>query len=373
MEKLTVALLVEHLKLELDACGISLREAEKRVDRSIRHKLSEGKHDLLTFQDILDILDAAGIDRKSFFARLLGLDGPLPLAFLKPSEKAKWTKNQEKLLASLESMAAGGSKGWEEVQSRLAELETQFENQPRKAEAAAWKLLASCREPGATVAVLTVLATLSVPSRAFPLLILAFEILGPQIECAAGGRLLSAVGRYYIKAGFEEDALIVLQSQALPRLLLYDKAAEQGRVFFRIARVAGILRRESLRVAALRNAAALGGDRIRFAAMQLLAFQELNAGHSTTASDLYDEIVRLPYFRKAGRRAQVYIDWSRMTAHLAAGHLGPGDEPDFRAVIEKTRAVLDSREQLRPPWISCSSSGLSASPRAAANIWRQTS
>lgn len=346
MEKVTVAQAVEQLKLELVACGVSLREVEKRVGRSIRHKLAEGKQDLLTFQDLLDILDAAGIESKPFFARLLGLDGPLPFALLKPRESPIWSKSRQRVLAALETMTAAGSRGFETVQERLAELETQFENQPGKAEAAAWKLLASCREPGAVVDVLLVLATFSNPSRSFHLLSLAIEILGPLTECAVGGRLSSAIGRYYLKAGFNEDALVILQSQALPRVLLFGNAAEQGQVYYRIARVAGTLGRNSLRIAALRNAASVGGDRIRFAAMQLLAFQQLNDGHAAEAADLYDEIVKLPYFQAVGRRARATVAWSRISAHFVAGHLGPGDEPDFRAIVEETRAVLDPGEQI---------------------------
>lgn len=347
MEKMTVDRAVEQLKVELAARGMSLRQAERHFGRSIRHKLANGKKDVLTFREFLELLEAVEIESEPFFARMLGLGRPIAFELLKPVEKGpSWPKNRERLLTSLEGMTAAGNKGFEGIRKELSRLEDLFEDQPRKAEAEAWELLEACKEPGAVVGVLAVIALFATPYKAYPLLALATEILGPQYECAVGGRLAGAVGRYYAKVGLYKDALEILQTQALPRLLLFGNQDEQAHAFYRIGRIAGILGLEDLQAAGLRKAAALGGNRLQLAAMQLLAFQELNTGRFLSAAEMYDEIAELPYLRVAARSVKAYVEWSRMSAHFAAGHLGLGDEPRFRAVVAETTAVLGDRDQV---------------------------
>ncbi len=347
MEKITVEEAVAQLKVELAARGMSLRKAEKCLGRSIRHKFWDRNEDALTFQEFLDLLEAVEIESKPFFTRLLGLGKPIAFEALKRVDKdPQWPKNREKLLESFDNLTAAGRRGFEDIRDDLARLETLYEEQPRKAETEAWKLLESCSEPGAVVAILAVIATFSPPAKAYPLLALATEILGPQYDSALGGRLASAVARYYAKVGLNKDALEILQTQALPRLLLFGSHDEQAHAFYRVGRLAGILGLEHLSAAGLKKAASMGGDRLQFAAMQLLAFQELNAGRAGAAAGMYDEIAELPYFQTAARSARAYVGWSRMTAHFAAGHLGPVDEPRFRAVVAETKAVLGDRDQV---------------------------
>lgn len=87
MEKVTAWETVERLRLELECLGISHREIERRVGRSFRQNLAEGKEDQLAYSELLECLEAAGIEQQGFFARLFGIGNPLSFDLLRPKEE----------------------------------------------------------------------------------------------------------------------------------------------------------------------------------------------------------------------------------------------------------------------------------------------
>lgn len=346
MEKVTARETVVRLRLELECREISHREIERRLGRSFRHRLEEGKEELLPHSELLVCLEVAGIEPPAFFSRLLGIGSPLSFDLLRPAEKATWPDGKRKILDELENMAAAGSKGFEAFRAELLRIEVLRESNPRRAESAAWKLLAQERQPGAVVGLLAAIALGSARAKAYELLKLASDILGPHMTNAAGGKLATAVGRFYTKAGFPRDAITVLRTQALSLVVLFGTKEEQAQVHFHIAQAAAMVGLDSLQVAALRQAADSGVESIGFAAKQLLAFQELNTGDVKLASQMYDDLIASPFFQRAGRRARAYITWSRLNAHFLAGNLGPGDEPAFEAAVEEARAILEEPDQV---------------------------
>jgi hypothetical protein len=346
LEKVTARETVGRLRLELECRGISHREIERRVGYSFRQNLAEGKEEQMTHSELLKCLEVGGIEPRAFFWRLFGMGSPLSFDLLRPAEKATWPDSKRMILDELDKMAAAGSAGFEKFRGELLRIETLRENDPRRAESEAWKLLAQKRQPGEVVGLLAVIALGSARARAYELLTLASEILGPQTTSAAGGKLATSIGRFYTKAGFPRDAITVLTTQALSVMVLFGTKEEQARIHFHIAQAAAMVGLDSIQVAALRQAAVLGSETIEFAAKQLLAFQEVNTGDVRLASQMYDDLIASPFFLKAGRRARVYITCSRLHAHVLAGNLGPADEAEYKAAVEETRAILDEPDQV---------------------------
>jgi len=316
------------------------------MGRSIRHKLVPGKEEQIAYRDVLDILEAAEVETSSFFARLFGIGNPLSFDLLRPAEKPGWPKRKREIVQALESLTAAGSDGFEEARPRLLEIEALREANPRAADAAAWKLLNSDPRPGAAVGILAVTALGAPRAQGYELLDLASEILGPQLNNAAGGKFSIALGRFYTKAGFPRDAITILTTRALPLALLFGAPDEQARAYFHIAQAAGMVGSDSLQLSALQRAADLDVEDISFAAKQLLAFQELNTGDVEVAADMYDRLIASPYFERASRRACAYVRWSRLSAHFAAGRLGPADELAFKSAFEETKVALEERDQV---------------------------
>ena len=345
MRKVILVETVKRLRLELDNRQLSLRALESKMGRSIRHKFTAGSEELFTYEDILDVLAVIGLEPKVFFARVFGIGSPIPFELIQPKSRPGWSQKRQDLLATLGDQIAAGDRGFKEARTKLAELEILRDEDPNRANTTAWSLLRNNPQPGAAVGLLAFLALGLNRAQGHALLTLATEIIGPFINTAAYGFLSMAIGRYYVKAGFPRDAIQVLKTEALATVALRGTQEDLARTFFHLAQAAGMVGDDELQEAAIARIGELGIERYVFHSSQLMAFQELKTGNLTTAAKKYDELIALPYFEQAGRRACAYISWSRLSAHFAIGQLGPKDEPTFELAVAEAKDILEESDQ----------------------------
>ena len=345
MADITSRTILDQFRNELDSRDLSRRQIQRQAKVSIRHKLREGNEEKVVLDHLLKAMDAAKIDKAEFFARVAGV-GRLSLAVFGPAQKDHWTQQQRKILSQVEEVEERGDAGYSEVRAELRRIELLRDNDPKAAEAAAWDFLETHRAPGAVVGALAILAVEAPRPNAIRLLSIALDLIGPSLRSSAGGKMMMSIGRCLASADLHDEALKVFEFHALPVVALYGTVDEEAWLMYSIgmcASATGDL--EKCRVA-LEKTMASGSERLRFAAFQFLAAQELNCGSLDRAAGMYEELVALPYFEHAEKRAKVSVTLSRLTAHFLAGHLGPADESEFREAVEATREVLDLRNQV---------------------------
>lgn len=345
MAKITARTILDQLRSELQSRGVSLREIERLLGAAFRHKVKEGAERLVSVELLLRVLELAGIEPVLFFARLAGT-GELSLAVFGRAKKERWTQSQRRILGRVGEVEERGAAGFLEARAELRRIELLRDEDPRAAEAAAWELLETRRAPGVLVGALAILAVEAPRPNALRLLTLAFELLGADRRSAAGGKLMMAMGRCLASANLHREALQVFEVQALPVVALYGTLEEQAWLTYSIGLCASAAGELETSRAALEKTLAIGSERLRFAALQLMAIHELNCGDLQKAVGMYDDLVAMPYFAHAEKRAKVSVTLSRLTAHFLAGRLEPAAELDFREAVQATRGVLDLRNQV---------------------------
>lgn len=343
MPRITVEALIEQLRGELKALGISHREAEQLAG-ICRRKLDDGAEQRFLIFDLLRILEGVGIEPADFFARAFR-KGELSLVAFGKEKPAQWPRRRRPILNALAKVEERGSRGFLEIRGELRRIEHLRDEDPAAAEKAAWNLLKTEKAPGALVGALAILISEASREQAHQLLILAFELLGPDLQNAAAGKLLTAMGRNLYLQGQYEPAIEVLERHALP-IVAYHGDQED------LAFNAFLLGLSKLQVGDRTNgligfekAMAVGSERLKFAVLQALAAAELNQGLLDRAWQMYDEVMTLPYFAKASQRARLAVRVSRQTARMLAQK--PVDEREFRAAVEEARDVFDSVSQVR--------------------------
>lgn len=333
---------VDRLKVEVAGRGSSLRKVDEAFPKGQgkRHKLQKKRGRPIPIGDLLEIMKVVGIDPRVFFAQLAGQGHPLEVAAIRGKRAPKWTKRQRQILAAVETIPERGSKGFAEAKAELSQLEFLRYEDPKAADTSAWTWLAREQRPGVVVGLLSFLAVAAPRSKAHRLLQLAVDTLGGQLRSAAGGRLATASGRCFIQAEMVEEGASILENFALSIAALYGDNDDQAVVLFQLAKAAAILGNSETNAAALEKAALIGSEHLRFAARQLLAYQELNVGDVQLASRMYDELVRLPQFEHEPKRSRISVSCSRMTARFLAGELTAASIDEFSALVGEARDVL---------------------------------
>ena len=316
----------------------------KKIGSRIRHKLGVGKESQFLMAEVLLVLEAAGIDRTEFFARLANR-GELDLAVLGPRKKGEWTKEQKRILTRIDKIKERGSRGYAEARAELLRIELLRDENPNLAEAEAWAFLDRHESPGALVGALAILAVEAPRDNVKRLLDLAFQLLGSDRRNAAAAKLLTATGRSLYLAGHYHVAQNVLEDYALKVVGRHGSRDELALVNYYIGISASKIGDLATSRSALEQCFSLGSERWQFAALQHLALEELNGGDVGRAADMYDQLVAMPFFSRAERRAVAFVTWSRLTSHFLSGNLGPSAEPEFRRAVAEAR-ILDPGSQV---------------------------
>jgi hypothetical protein len=344
MARITSRAILTLLRNELRSRGFSVRKMERMLGEAFRHKLRQGSERMITVEVLLQVLDLAGIDKVSFFARLAGLGGLTLTVFGQP-KKDHWTLQQRKILKRVSGVKERGDGGYAEIRSELRRIELLRDSDPSATEEAAWRLLNTYRAPGALVGALAVLAVEAPRPNAYRLFSMAFELLGPNLRTAAGGKLATAMGRNLFMSGHYTEALQVFETHALPVVALFGSQEEHALLAYLIGKCASSARDFPTSRVAFEKTLEIGSERLRFATLQHLAAEELNGGNLQRAVAMYEELVAMPYFGQAENRARAFVTWSRLTAKFLAGQLTSSVEPEFRAAVEQAR-ILDPRSQV---------------------------
>jgi hypothetical protein len=344
MVDITSRTILDQFRNELDSRDLSRRQIQRLVKVPIRHKLREGNEEQVVLDHFLKAMDAAKVDKAEFFARVAGV-GKLSLTVFGSPQKVHWTQQQRKILNQVGEVEERGDAGFAEARAELRRIELLRDNDPKAAEAAAWDFLDRHRAPGALVGALAILAVEAPRPNALRLFSMAFELLGPKLQTAAGGKLATAMGRNLFMAGQFNESLQVLQMHALPVVALFGTQEEHALLAYYIGICASNVGEAALSRKALEKVLEIGGERLRFAVLQRLALEELNLGNLQKAATMYDELVAMPYFGQAENRAKAIVTWSRLTARFLAGQLDASAEPEFREAIEGAR-ILDARSQV---------------------------
>ncbi len=337
---------LRRFKAELNGQGISLREMDEELEEGIRHKFQEGKDRPFAIDDYFRGTTAVKLDPYRLLARIAGYGNPLDLSALRGSRAPAWPAAQGRILKSLEALKKAGGHGFEDARAELRRIEHLHEDDPKEAENATWAWLEHERRPGAVVGLLSARAVHEKKAKAHSLLTLACNILGEPFENAAGGKMATAAGRCFISLGFAREGIHILRAYALGIVDIYGDADEHATVLYHISRAASMIGEHDLSKCALRKAVSLGRERIRFAALQFLAYKELRSGDFETATILYDDLVSQPYFEVAPKQARAAINHSRLAAKSAAGKLGAEAEEEFRAAVEQIRGVMPAKDQV---------------------------
>lgn len=344
MPRITVEALIEQLRGELKALGISHREAEQLAG-ICRRKLDEGAEQRFLIFDLLRILEGVGIEPADFFARAFR-KGELSLVAFGKEKPAQWPRRRRPILNALAKVEERGSRGFLEIRDELRRIEHLRDEDPAAAEKAAWNLLKTEKAPGALVGALAILISEASREQAHQLLILAFELLGPDLQNAAAGKLFTAFGLALIKAQLPDDAMDVLTRFAIPIVAVHGDHTDHALALIYLALGAAQVGYHSLNRTALERAMATGDDRMRLTAFQLLAFQVLNLGDPSSAAQMYDELVALPCFSKASGMFRVNVRWSRLTAHVLAGDFNENTEARFEELSPEVRKILTAKDQV---------------------------
>lgn len=344
MENFSKRTLLDRLKLELRARGISLRKLDVMLPEGKRQIFQPSRDRSLDLDDVLTILKVADIEPAVFFGQVAGFGHPLEIGALRGGSGPTWTKIQTCTLKMLRESDKRGARGFHSYRNRLRELECLRENEPSRAETETWAALTETEEPGALVGLLSMLAIHASRAQSYYLLELAIELLGGELKSAAGAKLATASGRCFIKASLVREGLNILENFALPLAARHGAAEDHAAVLILISHAEAALGLNSTE--ALRKAIEVGDERQSFAALQLIAVHELNLGDVEQASQMYDNLVKMPYFQVAPRVAKAAISCSRLTAHFLAGHMGPESVGEFRQTVANARSVLAPRDQV---------------------------
>ena len=344
MENFSKRTILERLKIELQARGISLRKLDELMGVGKRQIFQPARDRPLDLDDILSILQVAGIEPSVFFGQVAGYGHPLEIGALRVKGGAKWPKDQNRILRTLRNSHLRGARGFEAFRSRLRELEHLREEDPSRADAESWAALTESAEPGAWIGLLSMLAINAPRAQAHDLLQLATELLCGELKSVAGAKLAFAAGRCFINASLFREGLSILENFALPLAARYGAVEDQAAALIHIGHAEAAL--GSKRSDALWKAVELGDERLSFAALQVIAGHELNLGDIHGAADMYDELVAMPYFKVAPRVARAAINCSRLAAHFIGGRLGPASVEEFRKAVSEARTVLSLRDQV---------------------------
>ncbi len=337
---------LRRFRAELDGYGLSLRDMDEHLEEGIRHKFQESKDRPFAIDDYFRGTAAVKLDPHRLLARIAGYGDPFDIAALRGKRAPSWPAAQARILKSLLGLKKAGSKGFEEARLKLREIELLHEDDPAASEAATWSWLEKEKRPGVVVGLLSALAVHLPSAKAHYLLKLACDIVGEQLESAAGGKLATAAGRCFISVGFFREGLHILRKHALGIADLFGDGDEHAAVHYQISRAASRLGEEDLSTRALKRAVSIGRDRLRFYALQLLAFKELSTGDTETAVRLYDELLDQPFFSKASKQLKAAINHSRLAAKFAAGQLDERAVPEFEAAVTQVREVMPPRDQV---------------------------
>lgn len=344
MPRVTVEELMEQLRKELKVLDVSHREAEQRAGIHCRRKLEVGAEHRVYLSELLRILEAVGIEPADFFARAFR-KGELNLLAFGKEKPVQWPRRRKPILNALAKVKERGSHGFLEIRDELRRIEHLRDVDPAECEAAAWEFLKQNRAPGALIGGLAILLAEAPRENANQLLKLAFELLGPETNSAAGGKLLTAMGRNLYMQGRYRSALEVFKEHALPIVAFYGSREEYALVAYYVGVSGSKLGDKATRTIGLEKTIEIGSERLQFAAWQHLAFEELNGGDIQNAAEMYDQVIGLPWFERADPRAKAVVTWSRLTAHFLAGRLDGSREAEFRAAVEATR-ILDPSSRL---------------------------
>lgn len=347
MENFSKRTLLDRLKAELQARGISLRQLDAMLPEGKRQIFQPGKDRPLDLDDILTILRVAGIEPTVFFGQVAGYGHPLEISALRGKRaEAAWTKHERHTLWALQLSEARGGQGFEAFRARLREIEQLREENTPAAYEQAWMALQSEKSPGALVSLLSMLARGRPRAQAYHLLGIAGNLLGGQLRSAAGVKYSTAAGACFVNAGLTGEGLSILENFALPLAARFGTRDDQAGVLMYIAKAEALLGSIESAKQALWKAVEVGGEQISFGAVQRLAFHELNLGDFRRAAEMYDDLIQLPFFQRAPKLAKASIACSRFTAHFAAGNLNEESVEEFRITIRESRAVLGPADQI---------------------------
>jgi hypothetical protein len=348
MDDMTMWRMVDRLKIELAGRGLSLRKVDALLPKGKRkrHKLQPKKGRPVPVEDIFEILKVAKIDVATFLGQLAGYGHPLEVAAIRGTKAPSWSRQQRCILDSVEDLDDRGSQGFKEARAELRRLEILRDEDPTAADAAAWAWLEREKEPGAVVGLLSFLAVAAPRSNAHGLLQLAITILGGQLRSAAGARLATAAGRCFTLVGLATEGLSILENFALPIAALHGDNDDHAVALFLLAQAASAAGATETNAAALKKAATIGSDHLRFSAAQLAAFQELNAGDVRRAARMYDQLVGDPQYERETKRLRIAVACSRMSAHLLAGDSSPELAAEFGVLVQEAKGVLTIRDYI---------------------------
>ena len=337
---------LDRFRAEVEGQGLSLRQMDDALEVGIRHKFHKGTKRALEVDDYFRGTAALKLDPFRLLARIAGYGDPFDITALRGSRAPVWPPEQKDILDSLEDLKRAGGAGFEEIRQELRRLEHLHDDEPQAAEQAMWEWLAHERRPGAVVGLLAALAVHQKKTKAHALLELGNTILGEEVDNAAGGKLITAAGRCFIAAGFAREGLHIFRKHALEIVDLFGDADEHAAVHYHISRAAARLGQDLLCKRALQKAVALGRDRLRCVAMQLLAYKELGANNYVAAIELYDELLTQPDFCRFPKQFQAAVQHSRLAAKSLAGQLNSESIPTFAAAVRLVKELLPARERV---------------------------
>lgn len=345
------------LHQELKARKLSHRQVDRALKaqglKTVAHKMPEPKVSTITFGNYDDIVEVTGMDGKACLALATGADVPISalLAQLQTRDEPRWRRGQKKTLAAIRERRLRGTEGFGLFRAELRRIEVLREDDPEAAELLAWQALEQASvsgNAGATAGALGVLAGGYPRAKAHPLFTLAFEILGDKPRGLVAGKVFSSLGRFLITLGYAEQAQTILSYRALLELTLHGDGDDQALAALHLAWASGAAGDIPLRIASLELAVANGGDRLRFVALQQLAYTTLNLGSDLhLAAKLYDELIHSEGFKQACRMARSAIRCSRMTARFLAGLLTKDDSTEFENVVHSAKATFTPGEQVQ--------------------------
>ena len=345
------------LHQELKARKYSHRKVDRALKaqglKTVAHKMPEPKVSKMTFGNYDDIVEVTGMDGKACLALATGahVEVSALLAQLQTRDEPKWRRGQKTTLATIRDLKLRGTEGFGLFRAELRRIEVLREDDPEAAELLAWQALeqaSTAGNAGGTAGALGVLAGGYPRAKAHPLFTLAFEILGDKPRGLVAGKVFSSLGRFLITLGYAEQAEAILKHWALPEIVLSGSGDEKALTAMNLARAAAMIGDLDLRHDCLELAVATGGDRLRFLALQKLAFTVLNAGKDLTeAARLYDALVASPAFKTAVGKARASIKCSRMTARFLAGQLTVADTAEFEEAVLEGKALFTPAEQIQ--------------------------
>lgn len=345
------------LHQELKARKLSHRQVDRALKaqglKTVAHKMPEPKVSTITFGNYDDIVEVTGMDGKACLALATGADVPISalLAQLQTRDEPKWRRGQKKTLAAIRERRHRGTEGFDLFRAELRRIEVLREDDPEAAELLAWQALEQASvagNAGGTAGALGVLAGGYPRSKAHPLFTLAFEILGDKPEGLVAGKVFSSLGRFLFTFGYAEQARYLLKFRALPEVTLCGDGDDKALTAMYLGRAAAMTGEIDLRLWALDFAVASGGARLRFVALQQLAYTMLNVGKDLAkAAEFYDLLLAAPEFENATKKARASIRCSRLTSHFLAGKLTASDVPEFEEAVAEGKAVFNPGEQVQ--------------------------